>query len=374
MKQTHSKLRSPAIAACVIAFTLVITACAGTTTTDITKASETTTASPATTPATTELVTTVTDFVGEKEGGAVVLIVRDGVTSTAAVGSANAFGGALDASTPFRVGSISKPLIATMVMQMVDEGSVSLDHALATYLPDTPVGADVTIRSLLSHTSGLPNYTERPGFFTDVLAEPERTYASEEVLAYVAEVPTDATGQFSYSNTNYILLGQLIEYVDGSSLNDSLQNRVADPLGLDVMSFVGGAVTDPENLAGGWSQGISVGGTAAYESISSSAWAAGALVATAEELQIFITALFNGELISAAALEKMTDTEANGYGFGILATELGAGNPGFAHNGAIPGYSSMMGISPESGDVIVILTNNEALIADLLAPEILRDW
>lgn len=358
-------------AACSGTAAPVDTAAATTTTpTSVTTTPTTTT----TAPDTAVLDGIVAEFVGDADGGVVVHTVRNGTTATSVAGAANSFGGTLDASTPFRAGSISKPFVATMVLQMVDESLVELDATLATYLPDTPIGPDTTIRALLGHVSGIPNYTDQPSFFVDVLEDRERTYLPDEVLGYVTDLPLTADPSFSYSNTNYILLGQLIEQIDGSSLNDALQKRIVAPLGLGITAFAGGGVANPENLAGGWSPNVSAGGTTPYESIATSAWSAGALVSTATELRVFMEALFGGELISEASLDAMTDTGADGYGLGLFVAQLGADNPGYAHNGAIPGYSSTMGISPESGDVIVILTNNDQLVADLLAPQILSVW
>lgn len=317
----------------------------------------------------------VTDFVGDADGGAVVVMTRGEATLSFAAGRAGAFADDLSKDTPLRVGSISKTFVATMVMQLVDDGLVDVDQPLTTYLPETSIGAETTLRSLLGHTSGIANYTDESRFFEDVLADPERTFSIDEVLGYVAEEPPTDAGSFAYSNTNYILLGQLIEKIDGTSLNDALQTRISGPLGLEATAFVGAGVAPPENLAGGWSQQAGlVGSTASYESIASSAWSAGALVSTATELNIFLRGLFDGELISSESLAEMTDTGDDGYGLGLFVAQLGINNPGYAHNGAIYGYSSTMGISPDSGDVIVILTNNDALIADMLAPVFIQNW
>jgi D-alanyl-D-alanine carboxypeptidase len=263
-----------------------------------------------------------------------------------------------------------------MVLQLVDEGRVELDEPLSAYLPDTPVGGDVTVRSLLSHRSGIPNYTDQSGFFVAVLADRNRTYSPDEILEFVADEPVAPTDQqFSYSNTNYILLGQLIEKVTVTELPAALRTRIAEPLALEATTFAGSGNAQPGNLAAGWSPGVLTGDPATpYESIASSAWAAGALISTTGDLARFLTGLFAGELISEESLDQMTDVADDGYGLGLFAARLGPDSPGYAHNGVIPGYTSTMAIDPVSGDVLVILTNNDALIADQLAPRILLDW
>ncbi len=322
-----------------------------------------------------DLEATVSEFVGDRDGGVSVLTTRNGETSTVAVGIANNEGDALTPETPFRVGSISKPFVAVMVLQLVDEGLVALDETLGTYLPETPIGAMVTIRDLLGHDSGVPNYTDQPDFFADVLADRDRSYDNEEILAYVAGVPNGTSGAFSYSNTNYILLGQLVEEVTNDELEQVLRDRISQPLGLTATTFVGRDVPTPTNLAGGWSTDVLDGDpTAAYESVASSAWAAGALVSTTADLAAFMIALFDGRLVSPDSLVEMTTVAGDGYGLGLFAADLGDGKPAYAHSGGITGYASTMGISPETGDVIVILSNNDTMIPDLLAPFILSSW
>lgn len=96
------------------------------------------------------------DMVGEGPGGAAVLVVRDGVTTATAAGVANAAGDPMTPDTVFRIGSLTKPFVATLVLQLVDDGLVDIDQPLSTYLPDTPVGGDVIVRDLLRHRSGVP--------------------------------------------------------------------------------------------------------------------------------------------------------------------------------------------------------------------------
>jgi len=371
----------------LVAATLILAGCSDSpsaTTTTAPPATTTTTTTTTTAPSTTttsevqsglDLEAVLGDFVGDTPGGAVTLIVRNGELTTAALGNADADGTPLARETPFRVGSISKPFVATMILQLVDDGAIDLDDPLGTYLPDVPLGADITIRQLLSHQSGLPNYTDDPAFLPAVLSDYTHSYEPAEILGFVSDDPTDPSGTFAYSNTNYVLLGMLIERVDGTTINDALQSRIAEPLGLANTAFVGRGVPDPVGLASFWSFGLNAGeASAEYESVASSAWAAGALVSTVDDLATFFMSLFEGDLISEVALTEMTDTGTSGYGLGLFQAQLGLGNPGFAHNGAIPGYSCTMGIAPASGDLLVILTNNDLLVADLLAKTIVTAW
>ena len=314
-------------------------------------------------------------FVGDANGGAVALVVRDGVTTTAAAGVANSAGEPMTPEAAFRVGSITKPFVATIVLQLVDEGRVDLAEPLSTYLPDTPIGADVTVGDLLRHRSGLPNYTERRTS-SPTHSPTGPVFTPDEVLAYVEDMPVGEPDQaFAYSNTNYILLGQLVEELEGTDLATVL--RDADhraPGARGHPSRVAGA-PPIDGLAGGWSGGVLQGDPAAeYDSIASGAWAAGALVSTAGELRSFLDGLFGGTLISDEALDEMTDGGTDGYGLGLVVIDLASGTRLYGHDGAIPGYNSGMAIEPTTGDTVVVLTNNETLPPFELAEQLVADW
>ena len=341
-----------------------------------TAVSDATASAPPSTAAGVDLDAAVADFVGDEDGGAVALVVRDGVTTVAAAGVANSAGDRMTTETSFRVGSLSKSFVATMVMQLVDEGGVALDATLSTYLTDTPVGGDVRIRDLLRHRSGVPSYTDVEAFFSDALGDLTRVFTPDEVLEYVAGIPAgEPDQQFVYSNTNYLLLGQLIEHVDGTDLNAALANRITGPLGLEATRFDVAHEPAIDGLAGGWHPDVIDGDPVApYDSISSGAWAAGALVSTAGEVSPFLGALFGGELISAAALAEMTMTEPDEYGLGLGYIVLPSGTALYGHDGEIFGYLSFMAIEPLTGNTLVILTNNGALQPFDLAQPLLADW
>ena len=234
----------------------------------------------------------------------------------------------------------------------------------------------MTIRDLLRHRSGLPNYTDIEDFITDTLADRTRVFTPDEVLAYVADVPPGESDQeFAYSNTNYILLGQLIEELEAADLAAVLDDRISGPAGLDATHLAVAGTPAIEGLAGGWHPDVLDGDpAAAYDSIASGAWAAGAIVSTASELRTFLEALLGGELMSADALAAMTTTDPDGYGLGIGLLELESGTRLLGHEGGIPGYLSFMAIDPISGDICVVLTNNTELPLSELTEQILADW
>jgi D-alanyl-D-alanine carboxypeptidase len=343
-------------------------------------------ASPETTPATSDADSTSTvdeaapppsiqdavdAFVSDAPGGVDVLIQRDGEVTRVAAGTADATGRELTTGQQFRVGSVSKTFIATMVMELVDEGRVDLDEPLGTYLPATPVGATTTVRQLLAHESGIADYTEQPAFSTTLFADPNRRFTPAQLLDTVVDEPVGTVDVFRYSNTNYILLGQLIEELDGTELNTSLERRISGPLGLTNTFFDTADPPPADDLVAGWSADRLDGQSAQpYASIATSAWAAGALVSNADDLAAFLTGLtVEGDLVSAESLTEMTDLDVeSGVGLGLFGRSLSSGGPGYGHPGTIPGYTAEMAIEPATGDVLVILTNNERLPATGLAP------
>lgn len=350
------------------------TATAVTTTSNARRATGTT--APPTTAAGFDLDQMLAEFVGDRPGGVAVLTVRDGTMTRATAGVANAAGDPITPTTTFRVGSLSKTFIATMVMQLVDERRVDLDDPLSTYLLATTVGADVTIRALLSHRSGLPNFTEIDAHVEAVIADPARAWTPTDVLGYVAaERAFQPDQRFEYSNTNYLLLGQLIEQLDVTDLNTALRQRITAPLGLERIVFATADNPIPDGLAGGWSADGDLAGEphATYTAAASGIWAAGSLVSTVDELHTFLAALFAGELVSERSLSEMTTVGPGGNGLGLFATGSRS-QPRYGHSGFIGGYSSMMDIDPVAGNAIVIVTNNEQLTAPNLALRILRDW
>jgi D-alanyl-D-alanine carboxypeptidase len=180
---------------------------------------------------------------------------------------------------------------------------------------------------------------------------------------------------FAYSNTNYILLGQLIEHLEATDLHTVLDSRVSGPLGLDATQLALASAPAIDRLAGGWSPGVVDGDPAdEYDSIASGAWAAGAIVSTTDQLHMFLDALFSGELISDAALAEMTSSEPDGYGLGLGTLVLASGTRLYGHDGDIFGYLSFMAIEPKSGDTLIILTNNSELQPFELGEQILADW
>lgn len=313
-------------------------------------------------------------------GGAVALTIRDGVTTTAATGEADADGRPMTVDTPLWIGSLTKTYVATMVLQLVEEGAVELDAPLSTYVPEARVGGDVLVADLLAQRSGIGDF---PPPFDAILADPSRTWTADDLFALVdgSEDGGDP-GAHNYSNINYALLGRLIEAVDGQDVQASFEARIAGPLGLDATAFAFGENPRPEGLAAGWLSDFGYRGDpgAEIEAMASHAYTMGGLTSTAPEVTRFFAALFGGELIPEASLARMLDTGEAGYGFGVMTDgyalgDLGSDTTYYGHGGVHPlGHRSFAAGDPESGDFLVVLTNAIDSVPEEFAQDIVRAW
>jgi D-alanyl-D-alanine carboxypeptidase len=219
----------------------------------------------------------------------------------------------------------------------------------------------ITLRELLNHTSGLFDYTADQAFGAAIIAAPGRQWEPRELLAVAfSHPPLFKPGtNWSYSNTNYIVLGLVIEAVTGKKLAEELQARIFAPLAL-------GATSLPT--------GISIDGTFAHGYVSlapgsslidatpilnpSYAWSAGGIVSNAADLGRFFSALFKGRLLPAAQLRQMkTGSRVAGiYGLGLRITTTKCGRA-FGHDGDFPGYRNIVWATPNGRRVAVVMIN-----------------
>jgi D-alanyl-D-alanine carboxypeptidase len=237
-------------------------------------------------------------------------------------------------------------------------------------MPSVPRSDRITVEQLLRHTSGLFNYTHSTEFLGSA-AQRSDAWSPDELLGYA----TDANHLFppgtawAYSNTNYILLGSIIEAVCGQPLHEVYRRSIGAPLGLDD-TFLDGCDVIPDGFVPGFgpcpadpSQQVEL--TRVMDV--SAAWAAGAIVSTAGDLLRFIRALFAGELVDAGTLTAMTDFRTvddplfplvTGYGTGLVRMRL-AGEVAYGHLGNIPGYSGLLAYFPDRDLQMAVLTNQD---------------
>ena len=270
----------------------------------------------------------------------------------------------------YRVGSLTKPFVATVVLQLVAEGRVSLQDTVERWLPGIlPYGDQVTVRQLLSHTSGVPDYTLEPivRLYTDPQAR-FRAWTPRELVALIADQPPDFPPgtAWSYSNTGYVLAGMIVEAATGHRLGRELTRRILRPLGLRDTVFPVNRPTIPRPYARGYSidpfgqpDGPLLDFTVFNPSL---AWAAGALVSNLGDLERFFRALLGGRLLPPRLLAAMTTPVPTGqpgfgYGLGLIVIDTPTGRL-LGHDGAIPGFLNIV-LSTEDGRRQVGVMMNE---------------
>lgn len=286
--------------------------------------------------------------------GAVMVVVVD-PAGDAVVGSAggDAAGNAPTAGDAVRIGSITKVFTALTTLSLAEAGLVDLDAPAADVVTRVPVDADITVRDLLGHRSGIDSYTDVAGFWETVVAESERVWEPEEQVELVADRPAlfDPGDQYSYSNTNYIILGILIEEVTGQPYHEVVRERILDPLEMSSTYLAGF-----EEGAEPFDPFVEESDTEYdYTSIATSAWSAGAMVSSAVDLHSLFTALFGEQILSGATVDELTASSF--YGLGVELDQWHDGLIG--HSGSIPGYRTFLRYSTDSGITAFLVSTDD---------------
>jgi D-alanyl-D-alanine carboxypeptidase len=270
----------------------------------------------------------------------------------------------------FGIGSNSKLFTAVMLLKLVESGMLSLDDSLHAWLPSfRNVDSTITIRQLLNHRSGIADVNDIAGYPDTILSNPLRVFAREEVLGWVGPPLFRAGTSWSYSNTNYLLAGMIVERVSGQRLARLLRDSVLAPLRLDstflpIEEFVSGSIAHP------WANEVDVNGTPRV-SLLSTAWSAGAMYSTSSEMAQWYAALMSGGVLQGASFKQMTMFVGSGnYGFGISEKTL-SGRLLWLHGGSIRGYSSQMMYDTALKAVICVLINATPAPAALVAQQLL---
>ncbi|MDG4828736.1 serine hydrolase [Solwaraspora sp. WMMD1047] len=247
-----------------------------------------------------------------------------------------------------RVGSITKTFVATVLLQLVDEGRLGLDDPVGRWLPDAlpgELGQRVTVRMLLNHTSGIGNYTNvLLTSLATVIEVGNTVYTPAELVAIGAGMPrTGEPGEaHSYSNTNYILAGLIVQRVTGNDPAAEVTRRIIRPLRLTGTYFPGAQPIIRGPHAGAYFAPLGVRDFSRYGM--TWAWMAGELISTMPDLNAFFRALLGGRLLSPATLAQMKTTvpfvpeqpEIGGYGLGIYQAASPCGTL-WGHDGGVVG-------------------------------------
>jgi D-alanyl-D-alanine carboxypeptidase len=312
----------------------------------------------------------------ESGGAFMVAVLADGEVVYSATGT-DPGGNPPTPDSAFRIASITKVFTALATLSLVDEGLVDLDAPAVDYVARVPVPEGVAVRDLLQHTSGIPEFFNDPSL-APWLADPGRVWTPEETVALIDEQGPDfrpgSEWHWGYSNTNYIVLGVLIEEVTGRALAEVLRARIIEPLGMDSTYLAG--FEDGPGVFGAYAspspdepaEPISFD----YTSLVTSTSAAGGVVSTARDLHTLFTALFEGRVVSADSLPEMIGNpreigrtvmgNESGYGLGIQVWTVFGGRSVeglVGHGGEIVGYSTLVAHAPETGiTAFWVATNN----------------
>lgn len=290
-----------------------------------------------------------------------IAVVKDGrLAYVQAYGNAR-----LDPAVPARpqmryaIGSVSKQFTAAAILLLVQEGKLSLDDPVARFLPSLTRAGDITVRQLLTHTSGYQDY-----YPLDYVAPFMRQPATaEDILTRWARKPLDFPpgAEWQYSNTNYVAAGRIIEKVSGVPLWSFLRERIFRPLGLATPLDLDRERPAEADAAGYTHFGLAPPRPVAPEGLG---WlfAAGELGMTARDLALWDISLIEGKLLKPAAFTALTTPARlnNGaptqYGLGVNITNAN-GHPKLAHGGAISGFVSQNTVWPDQGAAVAVLTN-----------------
>ncbi len=374
--------------ASVVALAMILaTGCAGT---EATSAPTDSTGSAGTDPAyCQELKPTLAGLVEDMNAPGAVVLVRSPdlgdcflTFGTRALGEEQPIG--LD--DQFRIGSNTKTMTGTVILQLVQEDRLSLDDPVSKYRDDVPNGENITIEQMLIMRSGLADFSSLPALSQSMDETPDRVWTPADVLALsFAQPPAFPPGEgYLYSNANTVLLGLIIEDLTGQSLADAFETRIFGPLGLGHTLLPGPTMsTLPEQHARGYLFGtvaefMDDGGVLTPEEAAevgagtlvpndvtdgnpSWGWAAGAGISTTDDLARYVKALVVGELLSEemqqqrlTSVRPVDPDNPNGPAYGLAIVKYGEL---YGHTGELPGYNAFMGHDPERDITVVAWAN-----------------
>jgi len=245
----------------------------------------------------------------------------------------------LAADSQLVIGSATKTYVAATVLQLAEAGALSLDDRVADHLPSVGVSDQITVRQLLDHTSGLAdvfNDTTRRALQSD----PGRAWTTDEIIGSLQK-PWYRPGEgWAYANTNYYLLGMIVERVTGAPLAEEVQRRFLGPLGLTSTTMLRPA--DPSApLEPAW--------TTIF-------WASGAMTASAADLARWGDALYGGRILRPETLAGMLTLNDNDYGLGVQKVDV-PGAAGYGHTGLLNAYTTLLYHLPSAGVTMAVLVN-----------------
>lgn len=259
--------------------------------------------------------------------------------------------------TKFRIGSLTKQFTAAAVLLLAQDGKLRLEDRVSAHWPQAPAAwRDITIFHLLTHSSGIPNYTSFPEFAGLQVFET----SAEKIVEGVRERPLDFTpgSRYNYSNSGYVLLGWLIERLSGQSYGDFVRSRIFEPLGMKDSGYDSNSAIIERRAAGYERRRGQPLANADFVHMSTP-HAAGALYSTTEDLLRWTEGLFGGKLVSTESLKRMTTPYKDGYALGLEVKQIkhAKGHDVIEHDGAIDGFNSFLSHYPAQKLTVIVLSN-----------------
>lgn len=317
------------------------------------------------------------DKISATEPGMAILIARKEKTvMEKAWGMANLeLGVKLMPDHVFRIGSVTKTFTATAVLQLVEQGRLRLEDTLQKYLPEYPFGnMPVTIEQLLTHTSGIRDYMSKGHPDPFIL---RHDLQPGELIAHIKNEPLSGLPgeRFNYSNSNYVLLGLIIEKITGMSYHDYVRTYLLKPAGLSRSSFAGEKEIIPGRIPGYWSDEKTTE-NCGYQSLSIG-YACGDLLSTADDLYRWCRALFTGKIIRDSLLRRavspfrLGNGRYSAYGYGWMIDTI-EGRVCYRHDGSVSGFGAELRYFPAEEICLVFLTNTRSDRNDAQAGETIK--
>lgn len=257
-------------------------------------------------------------------------------------------------NTKYRIGSVTKQFTAACILQLAEQGKLSLDDKLSKYIPDYPKGDSITTHMLLNHTSGIQNYTNIPEFWPKAVLP----LSHDSMIALFKNKPLNFSPgtKWDYSNSGYYLLGVIVEKASGKNFSRYLLENIINKTGLkntgmdqldSVLAYrAKGYSKNRQNV---WEHAMLISMEGPYS--------AGAMFSTVDDLYNWTKALHNNQVLSAASTQKMLTPYKENYGYGIGIDSLKK-HKRVSHSGGIPGFSSYLSSFPDDDLSVVVISNN----------------
>lgn len=262
----------------------------------------------------------------------------------------------------YRIGSVTKTFTITVLLQLVDEKLLSLDDPLSDFLPDFPRANEVAVRMLANMTSGIQCYMELDSFWDEAFMNPHQYWSFEDKIGLVKDRPYhfDPGTNFHYCNTNYAIIGKIIEMKTNMSMEANVRTRIIDPLKMTNTIYMTAGSSIPGYHSSSYYGGYETTELPELSEFLDISWAgpAGCMISDIYDIKVYAKAMTEGELYSQEMQnQRMVFTDMGlprplRYGLGLYES-----NGFFGHDGQLPGYTSLMVHSPERNCTIVVWYN-----------------